>query len=655
MSAETTPLVPWELVLPRAWRKLGVTLAAALAVASFVWQVAYPGLAFDFAFHPDVVARVAFFKARMVLVAMAGVAGLLALPLCVRTLRRVRRGDEAGPLHREVFVISLLPLPLLGVPGIEFDHPLITSLITIAPSAALAWVLAREARAWRELPDLTPRQANLAVAAAAIVFTATIGFIAYWRYITFHAQVCDSTWETNAVWGIVHHGYPTASLVNDGRPIPSPYYRHHVPFGAYIFAPFFALYQKGSTIMWLQAAFMSLGSIGAYLVGRQWLGSRLLGVVAAWIYVLNPSVQSLCLHDMHPNIFVIPAVLLAVGLMEAGHARAAVACAVYAALCHEETPVYAAAIGLAWMLSGENRRRFRLGLAVTLFSGAAVALISGKLMTAYGGHPRWDHFNFFFDERRSSGSLIGALLLNPVGAIIGSANDLKLDYLIMSIMPMGALALFGWRAGWFALPAVFLLVPANSEAFFGPGINYSAPLQPAALLMGLAGLRYFWRRTEPADRARRWALLGYVAATALFGNFLYGNIAAKTFKLEYGFAPFRRQNQYNYRAMIGYMDALPRFGEIERKLWEVVDHVPPDVSVASTWAVNPQLATREVSLALTFSGGNPGPGEVVDYVVIDKLPQFQVPTEPDLARFRADSRFELTFENEAGAIFKRRR
>lgn len=651
-------LVPWELVIVRAWRKVGTTLAAALSIASIAWQVGHPNLAFNFVFHPDVVARVAFFSQRMVLVGLAAGAGLLALPLCIRALRRVRRGGDAGPLHREIFLVSLMPMPLLGVPGIEFEHPLITGLITIGACAALAWVIGREARALPELPDLTPRQAAVGVAAAAVVFTATIGFIAYWRYITFHAQVCDSTWETNAVWGIVHHGYPTISVnafMNEGRPLPAPYFNNHVPFGSYVFAPFFALYQKGSTIMWLQAAFMSLGAIGAYLIGRSWLGSRAMGVLAAWIYVLNPSVQSLCLHDMHPNVLVIPSVLLAVGLMEAGYARAAVACAVYTALCHEETPVYAAAIGFAWMLSGEDRRRFRLGLGVTLFAGAAVVLVSGKLMSAFGGHPRWDHFNFFFDERRSSGSLIGALLLNPVGAVVGSANDLKLDYLTMSIVPMGALALFGWRAGWFALPAAFLLLPANSEAFFGPGINYSTPLQPAALLMGLAGLRYFWQRMAPADRARRWALVGYVTATALFGNFLYGNIAAKTFKLEYGYPPFRRQNQYNYRQVVGYVDALPRFGEIERKLWEVIDHVPPKASVASTWAVNPQLATRDISLALTFSGGTPAPAERVDYVVIDKLPQFQVPTEPDLARFRADPRFELTFENEAGAVFKRRR
>jgi uncharacterized membrane protein len=647
-------LVPWELVIVRAWRKVGATLAAALSIASIAWQVGHPNLAFNFVFHPDVVARVAFFSQRMVLVGLAAGAGLLALPLCIRALRRVRRGGDAGPLHREIFLVSLMPMPLLGVPGIELEHPLITGLFVVGVAAALAWVVQREAHRLPAWPDLTRRQAVVAVAGATVLFASVIGFLSYWRYITFHSQLCDSTWETNAVWGIVHHGYPTISVnawMYDGKPLPAPYFNNHVPFGSYLFAPFFALYQKGSTIMWLQAAFMGLGAIGAYLVGKSWLGSRLAGALAAWLYVLNPVVQSLCLHDMHPNILVIPATLLAVGLMENGRPRAAIGCAIFVALCHEETPVYAAALGLYWMFSGEDRRRFRLGLAVVAFAGIAMVSISGKLMSAFGGHPRWDHFNLFFDERRSSGSLMGALLLNPIGALVGSANDLKLDYLALSLASLGGLAIFGWRALWFALPTALLMLPANSDGFYAPGMNYSTPLVPAVLLMSLAGLARQWKRTDA--RARRAALFAYVATAALFGNFLWGNIASKTFKLEYGFAPFKRQNQYNYRAMTGYMDALPPFGPAERALWEVVDHVPAKASVATSWAVNPQLATRDVSLGLTFSGGNPAPAERVDYVVIDKLPQLQVATEPDMARFRADPRFKVFYENEGGVIFQR--
>jgi uncharacterized membrane protein len=652
------PLLPWELAIVRGWRKIAATLAAALALALVAWQLTHLGLAFDFAFHPEVVARAAFFKARMELVGMAAGAGLLALPLCIRTIRRVRAGLPAGRLHREIFLISLIPLPLLGTPGIEFDHPLLTSLFVIGASAALAWTLSRELTALPALPDLTERQARIGVAAAVVLFAGVMGFLSYWRYITFHAQVCDSSWETNAIYTIVHHGIPKTSVgawMYDGQPLPAPYFNRHVPFGSYLFAPFFAVYQKASTIVWMQAVFMSLGAIGAYFIGRAWLGSRAMGVLLAWVYVLNPSVQSLCLHDIHPNILVVPAVVLAVGLMESGRPRAAVACAIYAALCHEETPVYAAAIGLAWMLSGEDRRRFRLGLGVCVFAVFAVVGISGILMPKFGGQPRWEHFNFFFDERRSTSSLVGALILNPLGAVLGSANDLKLDYLWMSLLPLGGLAIFGWRAAWFALPAVFLLVPAGTDAFFGTGINYSAPLVPAALLMGFAGIRYFWSRTPATDRARRAGIVGYVLATALIGNFLYGNIASKTYKLEYGQAPFRRQNQYNYRQLIGYMDALPPFGEIEKKLWEVVEHVPPKVPILTSWAVNPQLATRDVSLSFAFSGGTPPPEERVDYIVIDKLPQFMVPTEPEMARFRADPRFEITFENEAGVIFKRKR
>ncbi len=44
-DAQSPTLVPWEIALVRAWRKLAVTLAAALAVASVIWQFTHPGLA----------------------------------------------------------------------------------------------------------------------------------------------------------------------------------------------------------------------------------------------------------------------------------------------------------------------------------------------------------------------------------------------------------------------------------------------------------------------------------------------------------------------------------------------------------------------------------------------------------------------------------
>jgi uncharacterized membrane protein len=651
--------VPWELVLARSWRKLALTFTAALSVASVAWQVTHRDLVYPLVFRP---AEIAGGPAapRQALVVLAVIGALVAAAFCVPVLRRVRRGGPVGPFHREVLVTSLLPLPLLLVPTLEFEHPLFTGTIVILFSLALAWTVSRETAGLRAPRELTRRQAMLLVAAGMVVFAGTIGFLSYWRYITFHAQLCDSTWETNSVWGIVHHGIPTISVsafMYEGKPLPQPYFNDHVPFADYLYAPFFAVYQDARTLVWMQAVFMSTGAIGAYLIGRRWLGTRLAGVMAAWVYVLNPSVQSYCLHDIHPNILVIPSLLLAVGLMESKRPRAAMAFAVLAAICHEETPMYAAALGLYWMFSGEgeDRQRFRLGLGLGVLSLALVVLFSAVLMPAFGGEPRWGHFDFFFDHHRSAGSLVGALVLNPLGAALSSTSDLKIDFVAITIIPLGAMALFGFRAGWFLLPVLLLLVPSSDVAFFCPGMNYSAPLVPAVLLMSLAGVRRWWGAGSEAAPGRRAGVAAFVLGAALIGNFLYGNIASKSYKLEYGYHPLRRENQHHYRYMMGYVDELPPFGPVERDLWKVIHKVPPRVPVLSSWAINPQIASRDVSLAFGYSGGHPPPEERVDYIVIDKLPAMQVANEPYILRFRKDARFSVFYENSAGIIFKRLR
>jgi hypothetical protein len=91
------------------------------------------------------------------------------------------------------------------------------------------------------------------------------------------------------------------------KPLPQPYLNDHTPYVYYLFAPFYALLPDGRTLLWLQAAFMGSGTFGVYLFAQRWLGSRVLGVLAAWLYVLNPNIQSCCLHDLHANILAVEA------------------------------------------------------------------------------------------------------------------------------------------------------------------------------------------------------------------------------------------------------------------------------------------------------------------------------------------------------------
>ncbi|HEX3854322.1 MAG TPA: hypothetical protein VHW01_25335, partial [Polyangiaceae bacterium] len=157
-----------------------------------------------------------------------------------------------------------------------------------------------------------------------------------------------------------------------------------------------------------------------------------------------------------------------------------------------------------------------------------------------------------------------------------------------------------------------------------------------------------------SGRQRRVWVVSYALSAALLSNYLYGNIASKTYKLEYGQSPFRRENERDYMDIIGYVDSLPPFGQAEKLMWEVIDRVPKDVPVLTSWAINPQFAHYDIALSYNYSGGSPPPEERVSYVIIDKLPVFQTATEADIARLRRDHRhWKVFFENPSGVVFER--
>ncbi len=654
---------PWEQVLHRCWGSVAISLLAGVSLAFIVWSVSHHKLLFDYILQPENPAvRDAQSGPRRELLHLV-VFGLAAGTLTSAWLvRRVRRGHRLLKLDLLLPVLAAIGLPFLFLPTVEFEHPYLTGIVMVGFALAVAVALRTmliEHRA--RLPELSSRRGWIAVVFGWCVFTGVMGFLAHWRYITFHAQPYDTAWETNAVWGIVHHGIPTISTGADSyyrtQHLPTPYFDLHVPLAYYVYAPFFALWQDARVILWLQAAWMGAGAFGAYLCGRAWLRTRWAGVAVAWIYLLNPFIQNFCLHDIHANVLAVPTLLIAMGLMEAGRFRAALAVALLAALCREETGLYAACLGLFWTFGGGDRRRVRAGLLTTALSLIILLLIVRVLMPAFGGQPRWSHFSFFFGEPGML-SQLEAFVLNPLGALVAAGASFRAEFFFLAFLPMGFLALFGWRGGWFLLLVASMMVASSNLSMFSPGVNYSAPMMPAVLVMSFLGMRAFLlgrrNRSRTELGANRAAIVAYALVVAILGNLLYGNILAKTYKLEYGEAPYRRQRQYDYKDHLGYVTQLPAYGNRERDLWQAIRQVPPDVAVSASWSLSAQFAARAVGLTLPYLAESNPPDNRVTYVIIDKLPPMIDASERHLRKFRADPAWSVTYENRHAVVFKRR-
>jgi uncharacterized membrane protein len=661
-EAPGLPNTPWPEVFPLLWRPALLILLGWSFALSAIWQLKHLPLVFDLVLRPeDGSIRASQAEPRLLAARLLGLVLVLAGAHIVVILRGIRNRTFRGVPYGYWLAVASVTLPVLCLPVFEYEHAILAGCSVLVLALAISYVLARFARDRKfVLPEPSEKVAWLCVCGAFALFVAVIGFLSHRRLSAFYAHPYDYSWEMNAVAGIVRHGVPTISTGADsyysGQHLPATYFNLHAPLIYYAYAPFYALWKDPRTVLWLQAALMGSGAFGAYLTGRRWFNDRGLAVLSAFAYVLNPQIQGYCLHDIHANILAIPFMLLAVGFMEAKIPRIAITMALLCAICREETGIYAASVGLYWLLAKADRVRFRAGLITVVGSGIIYVLMTAVLMPAFGGQPRMGrHFDLFFDSAGPDGFL-RVLLLNPFGVFNAMLSPVRTEYFWLSVIPMGLVACWGGRAAWFLLPALPLLLASGNPDFYSNGINYGAPITPGAIFMGMMGvrallfsrvLRKTWRR------GRKLPIMLFVGISALAGNVLWGNIASKTYKLEYGAHPVR-ENEYRYHGNLGCLSKVPSFGARERGIWDVIAHVPPDAPVSTSWLLNPPLSTHDLSFVYPYLGDQNDETQRAKYVILDKLPPLIEPTDRYSEELHQDPRWTVAYENQYAVLFERR-
>lgn len=664
VAAHSPPqLKPWEFVFAEAGARAALAAYGVLAVGILSWAILHPGWFEALVMTAeDTSARSTQTGARSLLLAHAGVAAPFALAIACAVLVRARHNLSAFPVYWAPLLISCLGLPLFASTLFEYRFPYFSGFILLGLGLGVAHAAAGAVRTHGlRVPEISERAAWWFVGGCFLLFTGWMGGMAHWRFITFHGEVYDLSWETNAVHNIVHTGIPRISVgagsFYSGKLLPANYADAHCPWIYYLYAPFYAIYQDSRTLLWLQAVFMGSGVFGTYLFARRWLDSRTFGAVFALAYALNPNVQTYCLHDVHANPIAIPMVLWALGLMEAKRPKWALFFAFLTCICREETSLYTVAAGLFWALDrAGNRTRMRMGWLSMAMGTTLLLFITQGVMVWAGGKPRYSHFTFYFDGV-GMGSILKSYILNPIGFVKLISSPMRLEYIWVSLLPFGFLALFGWRIAWFLLIPIGLLFPAIASNFFVAGMNYSAPVVAPALLMSIFGARHWLRRPGTGSdiiASRRAAVTAFVLTCSVAAGYLYGNIFGKTYKFEFGSVPYRQSNQYDYFHELGVLKYLPPYGERERMLWDLVDRVPKDVPISSSWRLNPPLSNREVSFIYPEDGRAHPKENLAKYIIIDRLPPLTYQPEQWERDLRRNSAFRVYYENKFGVIFERK-
>ena len=280
-----------------------------------------------------------------------------------------------------------------------------------------------------------------------------------------------------------------------------------------IYAPLSLVYWVWNDVramLLLQVLAVALGAIPLFALASRKVGPWLaLGLAAAWL--LNPSLQSAVLTELHAIPFAAPLILWAFWAVEARRPWQFLAAALLTAAVKEEAALLAAGLGawavwraFWWKKETVGRKRMMVaGGAGALVSVIWFGIATFVIVPAFGAQvhhtPDSVYFQRYGELGHSPLSIFKNLLTNP-GLVWSVASEpARVHYLLALFAAFGFLSLLGLDALVISLPVLLAnLLSAFPAQYYGD-FHYTAPLIPyfaAAAVFGLERTIAFFRLTS---------------------------------------------------------------------------------------------------------------------------------------------------------------
>ena len=357
------------------------------------------------------------------------------------------------------------------------------------------------------------RRARRRVWIAAALFTAIGLLIQWWRLHSLTASY-DQGIFTQVLWNGLH-GHPFESTLSSqlstnvihGGEAPSLGYRrlgqHFTPLLA-LWIPFVGLGGAGALGV-IQVLLISAAGLVLHRLARHWLADDLAAMVTLSFFganaVLGPTWGNFT--DLSQLPLLVFALLLA---LEKGCRGLGVGAALLMPLVREDTGVVLVGIGL-WLLI-RQRRRWPVALALILWGGAWVLLVTTVLMPLFSEDTSrrfmLENFGQYLggQEKASSLDVLRASLGQPLLLLreLVSPPDQTLRYLLgqgLPLMFVPLLSLDSWLL--MGLPLLGLLLARGSNNPLSINIRYTFLIVPGLF----AGAALWWRDHAPLFAQRR--------------------------------------------------------------------------------------------------------------------------------------------------------
>lgn len=542
----------------------------------------------------------------VLLVAMAG-AGALAVLVGAVYLAVRRFSDRAlTSLLRAARILSPLlvafPLPVLfdyrwtqrnewtfvlaaGLFGLGLERTLRLSFGAIDWAGLNAWH-ARSVRRHPRLHAATPP----VILTLMVLFSAT--YLAYFTIMN-HYRLGTASWDLaifdNMMWNLIRGSWFAASpdLGRTGSHI-----QFHANFLAYLYAPFYAMYQRAESLLVIQAVTITTTAIPLYLIAKRRIGNAWAALVIAYAYLIHAPMHGPVFYDFHFATLAPFWIAWVVYFYEVERKGWLIATWICAMLLREDTSAVLSAGCLFHLTQGKKARWALIGGIVSALYFFVTKFIIMPL------HRTWSDANSFtwmFQGLIPPGEtgfkgVLRTLGSNPVFTFNSLLEQDKLTYIIKMMGPVLVLPFRHPRA-WilFIPPAMFTLLSWGYkplyQTFFQYTSNYSTYIFFAACVV-----MSWWRQRDSSLGERTFRVPA--AVLAIFAT-------ATVYSYSHG-AMFQRESFVGGFRHVRF-ELSKEDHRRHKDLYELIRMIPKNASVAATEMEAPHVSNRRFCFTLRFA------------------------------------------------------
>ncbi|MCC7494335.1 MAG: DUF2079 domain-containing protein [Fimbriimonadaceae bacterium] len=343
---------------------------------------------------------------------------------------------------------------------------------------------------------------------AMLLFAGVYGQLATAAYRWYVAS-WDLAMNHQAVW-LLAHGEPTFLTTRN-----LPAFGHHLSLVLYPLSWLYRLWPDAAALLWAQTVVAAAGAVPVFALARRL--TRADGPAVAWavLYLSQPALQHLVLHDLHFQPFALPCFLAALACVASQRWRAMGCWLALALLSREDAALPIALLGLALWRTAPRR------VALTTLAGGLLATVLAYQVVLPWINRGQQIFYADLFYGHLGGSPVEVLLsplLRPRVVLESLWQEANLRLLVGLLGPLAGLALL--RPAWL-LPAAATLF-LNMVSSFWPShvIDYHyqgfvIPFGVAAAVAGGTRLEQAASRGGARPAVARW-LAPTVALLATF-------------------------------------------------------------------------------------------------------------------------------------------